>query len=86
MTKTELFAELLYVGFLSKKGKVYSNLQIIKMKKALLFEIELWLKLCDRIQINNFEEEDKQLITKFISLCDKYPQIKNDHSICYEKK
>lgn len=75
MTKNSVYGEILYMGLVTEKGRVYSELWKYNYRKALKIQVALWQRILRRMMDNKYTEEDVQLLKDFIELCKNRKEI-----------
>lgn len=76
MDKISTYGELLYIGFNAEKGRARSQgFWKIGYKSSLVNHMTFLRKIIVRMNVNEFDNNDKELMVAFLELC------KNDKSI-----
>ncbi len=75
MKKSHLYGEILYIGLVAEKGRVFGQLWRSSYRKTLRIHIALWQKIIKRMIVSDYREEDEQLVMEFIELCKKRNEI-----------
>jgi hypothetical protein len=79
--KNNIYAEILYRGFVCEKGRVYSWLCKYSYRNILELQVGLWKKILSRMADNTYTKEDLDLLKYFIKLCRDKEGIGKSHSI-----
>lgn len=67
--KNNIYAQILYRGFVCEKGRVYSQLWKYSYRSILELQVDLWKKILSRMADNTYTDEDSDLLKYFIKLC-----------------
>ncbi|WP_110931550.1 hypothetical protein [Paenibacillus bouchesdurhonensis] len=75
MTKNTIYGEILYVGFVAEKGRVFSRIGKYSYRRILRKHAFFWQSVIWRMIDGAYTEEDEQLIDDFIDLCQTQKEI-----------
>ncbi|MDN4066266.1 hypothetical protein QYF50_00055 [Paenibacillus vini] len=75
MTKNTIYGEILYVGFIAEKGRVFNQIRKHSYRKLLKKHVDLWQRVILRMMDSAYTEEDEQLIYDFIDFCQTHKEI-----------
>lgn len=78
MTKNSIYGEILYVGFVAEKGRVFSQIRSYSYRKAI--REHFWQRMIWRMMDCSYTEEDEQLMDDFIGLCQTQKSFENIYS------
>jgi hypothetical protein len=84
MDKNCLYSQILYLGFVSEKNRVFKKLWNQKLKKILLIELKLWSEIIHLMKTNDFSEKDEVFINYFIEICNRYSELKKYYNIVFD--
>jgi hypothetical protein len=80
LRKINIYGEILYVGLVAEKGRVFSELWKYNYRKTLKLHVGLWQRILNRMTDNDYTKEDEQLLMDFNGLYVKI-QMKSGSSI-----
>ena len=79
--KNNIYAQILYRGFVCEKGRVYSRLWKYSYRSILELQVDLWKKVLSRMADNTYTKEDSDLLKHFIKLCEDKKEIGEFYNI-----
>lgn len=79
--KNNIYAQILYRGFVCEKGRVYSRLWKYSYRSILELQVDLWKKILSRMADNTYTKEDSDLLKYFIKLCGDKKEIGEFYNI-----
>ncbi|MFD0589135.1 hypothetical protein ACFQZE_14125 [Paenibacillus sp. GCM10027627] len=75
MKKNNVYAEILYIGFVAEKGRAYSEIWKFNYRKTLKIHVAMWQRILMRMSDTAYTKDDEQLLRDFSELCKKRKNI-----------
>ena len=85
MDKKALYAEILYLGFVSERNRILADNYFFSLKKVLNIEFELWHSVISLMNYKELKEKDKIFFKYFVEICKKNQRIYDNHKIGCEQ-
>lgn len=79
MKKNNIYGEILYIGLVAEKGRVFSEMWKFNYRKTLKIHVAIWQRILMRMSDTAYTKEDEQLLRDFIELC----KNRKDIGRCY---
>lgn len=71
MNKNNIYGELLYIGLVAEKGRVFHGIWKLNYRKTLRMHVAILQRIVIRMSDSRYTNEDEQLLREFIELCEK---------------
>ncbi|MBP1903782.1 hypothetical protein J2Z32_000394 [Paenibacillus turicensis] len=75
MRKNNIYGEILYIGLVAEKGRVFNEIWKYNYRKTLKLHVSMWQKILMRMCDTAYNNEDEQLLREFFELCKKRKDI-----------
>jgi hypothetical protein len=85
MDKNTIYSEILYLGFVYEKGRVYNKKFSFTYKNFFQIQIKMWEQIIVMMSQNGLSEVDYKFYNEFLKLCDSNKEMKKIYSYAYEK-